>query len=169
MIVRSKADDVEDLIQAGVDELSIEFRLPVKGINTEIDNDGVRWRTRAHLDGVALEPKGAYSTARVLQYRADKDAEAAAQAEEERIKAEEQAAIEKAEADKAAALKETEERAEAEVAALLTRREKFAEFNKRLERDQLKQKELVREYMPADIRNKYCPTPPRPTISRPIF
>lgn len=71
-ILRSKAGDVEDLLDAGVRELSIEFHPPGAG-HTEVDEAGIRWRTRAHLHRVALEPQGAYSSAQVLAFRAEVD------------------------------------------------------------------------------------------------
>jgi len=71
-VLRSKASDVEDLLAAGVNEISIEFRQP-RHNSTEIDADGVRWRTKAHLDQIALEPRGAYTGARVAAFRAELD------------------------------------------------------------------------------------------------
>jgi HK97 family phage prohead protease len=105
-VLRSKASDVEDLIAAGVDQLSVEFRLPSMAANTVVV-DGVRWRTRAHLDQVALEPKGSYPGARVAAFRADIDELAREQAEAE---AAEEAAAKEA-ADAAAKAKADEEAA----------------------------------------------------------
>lgn len=73
-ILRSRADDVDDLLGSGVSELSIEFALPKGAAHTEVDDEGVRWRVKAHLHQVALEPKGAYSSAQVLAFRAEADA-----------------------------------------------------------------------------------------------
>lgn len=73
-ILRSRADDVDDLLGSGVTELSIEFALPKGAAHTEVDDEGVRWRVKAHLHQVALEPKGAYSSAQVLAFRAEADA-----------------------------------------------------------------------------------------------
>jgi hypothetical protein len=42
-------------------------------MGTEIDGDGVRWRTKALLRHVSLEPVGSYSGAQVLAYRGDPD------------------------------------------------------------------------------------------------
>ena len=70
-VLRSRANDVEDLLQAGVKELSVEFRLA--GPNHTETVDGIRWRTHAHLDAVALEPKGAYTGAEVMAFRAEMD------------------------------------------------------------------------------------------------
>jgi HK97 family phage prohead protease len=79
-VLRSKASDVEDLLASGVSELSVEFRLPAQGQNT-VEEGGVRWRTKAHLDSVALEARGAYRGAEVMAYRAEMDAVAAQEAE----------------------------------------------------------------------------------------
>jgi HK97 family phage prohead protease len=119
-ILRSKASDVEDLLEAGVAELSVEFRLP-KANHTEVDGDGVRWRVRAHLDQVALEPKGAYRSAEVLAYRAALDEDQKA-AEEERAKR------------------------EAEAATAAERRQRWNDLAGRLEREQERQDQLVRDY-----------------------
>jgi HK97 family phage prohead protease len=70
-IMRTRASDVEDLLAVGVNELSIEFRLPQTLDHTQVDDRGVRWRVRAHLDQVALEPKGAYTSAQVIQFRSE--------------------------------------------------------------------------------------------------
>lgn len=69
-ILRSRVDDVADLIANGVDCVSIEY-VERRG-GTQIV-DGIRWRTSAHLHAIALEPKGAYTSARVLAYRAAAD------------------------------------------------------------------------------------------------
>lgn len=118
-IVRSKADDVQDLLDNGVADLSVEFRVPPTGATEE--DDGVRWRVRAYLDQVALEAKGAYTGAEVLAYRAQVD--------------EHQHEI--AQADEAVRL------AEAEAAA---RRQRWAELAGRLDAEQARQAELVRTY-----------------------
>jgi HK97 family phage prohead protease len=129
-ILPSKADDVGALLDAGVDELSIEFRLP-RADHTSIDDQGVRWRTRAHLDQVALEPKGAYSSAAVMAYRAEMDEDAKAQleakADEERLAAE---SIAKGNAE-----------AEAD-----ERRRRWAEYADRVDVELAKQAELVSTY-----------------------
>ena len=70
-VLRSRAGNVEDLLAAGVSKLSVEFRLVGKEHTTT--DGGVRWRTHAHLDAVALEPKGAYSGAQVMAFRAEAD------------------------------------------------------------------------------------------------
>lgn len=119
-VLRSKQDDVEDLLSAGVDELSVEFRLH-RSNHTEVDSAGVRWRTRAHLDQVALEPKGAYSSARVLAYRAELDEVAAAEA-----------------ADR--------QKREAEETERAARQHHWEELSRRLDRDLARQEELVRDY-----------------------
>lgn len=128
-VLRSKADDVEDLLANGVDELSIEFRIPQA--TTEIGADGIRWRTKAHLDQVALEPKGAYSQAQVLAYRqqVDEQQQSATKAEAEAIMAE-----------------KTRREAEQTVEAATERRRKFNEMSKRLDGEMARQKELVKQY-----------------------
>lgn len=57
---------VETLLDVGVSDLSVGFS-PVKGGTHE--TGGVRWRTKAVLRHVALEPVGAYPGAEVLAYR----------------------------------------------------------------------------------------------------
>lgn len=134
-VLRSKAGDVEDLMSAGVSELSVEFRLPKVG-HTSVDDAGVRWRTRAHLDQVALEARGSYTGARVLAYRAELDelaqeeATAAAAAEAERVAAE------------AAA---TAEREQAEAAEAATKRR--AELDEWLAAELAKQEQLRAKYL----------------------
>jgi HK97 family phage prohead protease len=129
-VLRSKADDVEDLLAAGVGELSVEFRL-AKANHTEIDDDGVRWRTRAHLDQVALEPRGAYTTARVLAYRAEIDAQQAEQSEVDT----------KAEADAA-----RQAELEAQVQASEDRRRRWDELTTRLDSEKERQDQLIKQY-----------------------
>ena len=153
MIVPTKADDVAALLDAGVDELSIEFRLPQGNDHTEIV-DGVRWRKRAHLDGIALEPKGAYRTAQVLAYRAEMDAQKAAEAEEQRIKAEEDKAADEEKARAEAAAEEIKVRAEKEAEAALERKRRFEEMNSRFDADVVRQREFVKAYLPGDRRNQ---------------
>lgn len=146
-VMPSLEDNVQALIESGIDELSIEFRLPKQDHTVEVD--GVRWRVRAHLDQVALEPKGAYSQARVLQYRAEMDeqrraeaeAEAQRQAEEaERQRLEQEQAEKDAEAKRIAdaMLEEAEERR--------SRREQFERLAAKFSDVAAKQQELVREY-----------------------
>lgn len=65
-VIASRAQDVDGLIRNGVDGLSIEFHSPKGGTN---ERDGVRWRSRAVLWAISLEPVGAYAGARVLSYR----------------------------------------------------------------------------------------------------
>jgi HK97 family phage prohead protease len=122
-ILRSKADDVEDLLANGVNELSIEFRVP-QASGTEVDGDGTRWRVKAHLDGVALEPRGSYEQAQVLAYRAavDEQAVAEAAAEELRVKA------------------------EAEAEAIVERRHRFEELARRADDVVERQRELAEQY-----------------------
>lgn len=109
-ILTSKRADLRDLMDEGVVNLSIEFKERSGG--TAVDDDGVRWRTSAHLHGVALDPRGAYPGAEVLAFRSVDDlveeyqaeqeqarereaAEAAEAAERERQEAEQRAAEEK--------------------------------------------------------------------------
>lgn len=132
-VLRSRADDVEDLIAAGVDELSVEFRLP--RANHTVEEGGVRWRTRAHLDNVALEPKGAYSGARVAAFRAEVDELAKEQAEAAQAAAAEAAAAEAARARQAA-----------DIDAAVERRRRFEEMTARYDRERARQDELVRSY-----------------------
>jgi HK97 family phage prohead protease len=122
-ILRSKADDVEDLLANGVNELSIEFRVP-QANGTEVDSDGIRWRVKAHLDGVALEPRGAYDQAQVLAYRAAADEQAQAEA----------------------AAEELRRKAEAEAEAIVERRHRFDELSRRADDVVERQKELIEQY-----------------------
>jgi HK97 family phage prohead protease len=137
-IVTSKRADVEDLLEAGVNELSIEFRLRT-GEHTEVDGTGVRWRRRCHLDAVALEPKGAYSTAQVIAFRSEADEAARQQAEREA----EEAAERQRQADEEEAERQRQATAEAEAA---DRRARWNEMTERYDRDVTKQGELVRNY-----------------------
>ena len=140
-ILQSKATDVEDLLDAGIDELSVEFRLPHPRA-TQVDANGVRWRVRAHLDGVALESKGAYPTAQVLAFRAE-EADLARLVAEQRER-EDTEARERAEAEAAEA--EARQRAEAEAQVSADRRRAWDEMTARLDADQAKQKQLVEQY-----------------------
>jgi HK97 family phage prohead protease len=133
-ILPSKGDDVASLITNGVQELSIEFRLP-RGDNTAVDDDGVRWRTKAHLDQVALEAKGAYSTAQVLAYRQEVD-------DAEREQAELEAEMTK----KAELEAEAQAELEANLAESTARRAAWDEMTARLDTLRARQDELVRKY-----------------------
>jgi HK97 family phage prohead protease len=63
----SDGDKALQLVREGMlDGLSIEFRVPPGGTRVV---DGVVQRVRAHLDGVALVPRGAYAGAQVLAVR----------------------------------------------------------------------------------------------------
>jgi HK97 family phage prohead protease len=143
-VLRSKADDVEDLLAAGVDELSVEFRLP-RNNHTEIGDDGIRWRTRAHLDQVALEPKGAYRSAQVLAYRAEIDAEQRERAEAAAAAEAQRQAQQRAADAEATALAEETKRAEAEADAAAERRRRWDEMTGRLDGDLERQAQYVRE------------------------
>ena len=142
-IMPTLVDNVEALLESGVDELSIEFGLSPRATNTEVGADGVRWRTRAHLLQVALEPMGAYSTAQVLAFRAEADelakeeaaAAEAAQAEE---------AAKQAEAD-AEALASAEERRRVEAAAEAAeaRHRRWVELTDRIDGEMDRQKRYL--------------------------
>lgn len=128
-VLRSRRDDVADLLKAGIEELSIEYREVYNG--TELSADGVRWRTAAHLDRVALEAQSAYTGARVLAYRAEVDelaaAEAAraAEAEAERVAAETAAEAERAAAEAAEARRREQAELDAWLAAETERQRQF--------------------------------------------
>lgn len=63
----SDGDKALQLVREGMlDGLSIEFRVPPGGSRVV---NGVVQRVRAHLDGVALVPRGAYAGAQVLAMR----------------------------------------------------------------------------------------------------
>jgi HK97 family phage prohead protease len=139
-ILPTLAENVGALLDEGIDELSVEFRLA--GSENTVLEDGVRWRTRAHLDQVALEPMGAYSSARVLSYRAAADEQQQEQAAEQQRQAAEDA--ERVAAEEAARLAaEAEAAADAEAAE---RRRAWNELSERLPAEQERQKQLVREY-----------------------
>ena len=136
-----RANDVEDLLSAGVRELSVEFRLAGPS-HTEVAADGTRWRTHAHLDAVALEPKGAYSGAEVMAFRAEIDE-----------LAKEAAAVDAAKAAEEEAERLAMERAAAEQAGLealaeevLSRRDRFAAMAARLDQEMATQQRYVRDY-----------------------
>jgi HK97 family phage prohead protease len=115
-ILRSKADDVADLLDSGIDGVSMEFQVLRGGEQRE---DGVRWRTRAHLHAVALEAQQAYAGARVLAFREEIDEQLATEAE---AQAAEEAKLERdrkmAELD---AFMEAERAKQADLLASLTR------------------------------------------------
>jgi HK97 family phage prohead protease len=148
-IYTSKVADVTDLLETGDDELSVEFRLH-RSNHTVIDDAGVRWRTGVHLDRVALEPKGAYSGARVLAFRNEMDEiqrEQAAEEEAARAAAEAEAQQQaEAEAAEAAAAAEAHQRAEAEVEAAAEKHRRWEEMRDRFDGDLDKQKQYVRDY-----------------------
>ena len=72
-VLPTLVDDVAMLVELGVRDLSVGFQ-PLSG-GTSIDDDGIRWRTRAHLIHVSLEPEGSYPGAEVLAMRAQQDQE----------------------------------------------------------------------------------------------
>ena len=137
MVMPTKAPDVMALLESGIDELSVEFRLPRS--NHTVEEGGTRWRVRAHLDQVALEPKGAYSSARVLAFRAEVDEEQKEQAEVE--------ARHRREADEEAQKLEAERLAvEAAATEAIERKRLWDEYTSRLDRDMAKQQEYVRDF-----------------------
>jgi HK97 family phage prohead protease len=138
-IVTTKRADVEDLLEAGVDQLSIEFRLIRRNDHTEV-LDGVRWRRHCYLDAVALEPIGAYPDAKVLAYERS---EADKEAQEQREREEAEAAERQRQADEEAAERERAEKLEAE---RQERRARWDEMTNRYDADVTKQGELVRAY-----------------------
>jgi HK97 family phage prohead protease len=137
-VLRSKASDVEDLLAAGVKELSVEFRLPRLGQGTVIDGDGVRWRTRAHLDQIALEAKGAYTGARVASFRAELDE-----------LAKEEAARHAAETEQAAAVATAAQAEQSKVEAAEQAARQRAELDEWLAAEEAKQAELRARYLSA--------------------
>jgi hypothetical protein len=140
-VLRSRRDDVADLLAEGIDELSIEYREPPRGVTTEVDADGIRWRVAAHLDRVALEPQGAYSGARVLAYRAELDAIAAEEAAQH---AAEEADRQAAAAAEEAAAEEARVAAEAEA----QRARERAELDEWLAAEAERQRDLEGRYAP---------------------
>lgn len=131
-IVRTRRDDVADLLAAGHRGLSIEFREMPGGT---VEEDGVRWRTDVRLTGVALEWQGAYSEAEVVAVRSEVESEDA-----ERI-ATEQAQREREQADAAEA--EAEQARQAEADAL---RRKQAEVAAWVAEQEALQAELAAKY-----------------------
>jgi HK97 family phage prohead protease len=139
-ILPTKADDLGALIEEGINELSIEFRL--RGAANTVEADGVRWRTAVHLDHVALEAKGAYSGAEVLAFRQAVDDEAREAAEAEAKQAQEAAEREAAEAAEA----ERERAAALSAEEATERRRRWEELAGRLDGEKVKQASLVRTY-----------------------
>lgn len=78
-VLPSRVDDVEALLEEGVNNLSIEF-VALRG-GTRRLSDGTRLRTDAHLRGVALVSQGAYQGAEVLAMRDDEGPVAQVEAE----------------------------------------------------------------------------------------
>lgn len=97
-VLPSKREDIRTLMQEGHVDLSIEFRERTGG--TSVDDDGVRWRTDAHLFGVVLDPAGAYRGAEVLAFRSLDELLEEKRAEDEKAAAD---AAEAAEAERVAA------------------------------------------------------------------
>lgn len=70
-LLPSRIDDVDALLEDGINKLSVEF-LPHRG-GTKLMRDGVRLRCDAHLLKVALVPQGAYEGSEVLAMREAED------------------------------------------------------------------------------------------------
>ena len=96
---------VDTMLGDGIDSLSIGF---VETARPRVAG-GVSWRTRVHLDHVALVDKGAYPAAKVLEFRdgpdlisleelEDREADEAAAAERRRQLVELDAVLESAQA-----------------------------------------------------------------------
>lgn len=103
-VLPSMRDDVAELAELGIDQVSIEFRLRgAAAVSDKAGDDGVRWRTDVHLDAAAILPQGAYGRvgAGVLAMRdldelaEEKAAQDAARVERERAEAEEAAEAER--------------------------------------------------------------------------
>ena len=135
-VLRSRANDAR-ISPCSSREPSVEFR-PAGPNHTETV-DGIRWRTHAHLDAVALEPKGAYTGAEVMAFRAEMDNLAA---EQERLRAAEQAELDAEQAR----VEETARLAQAAEAEIAARRERWAALTNRLDTEQERQQELIRTY-----------------------
>jgi len=144
-VLPSLAEDVGALLDSGVRELSVEFRLPKAG-HTEVDADGTRWRVRAHLDQVALEPKGAYSRAEVLAYRHEVDEAQREQSEADQAAAAEAEAAAAAKAEQDAADAEARQRIEDAATAADERRRKWAELTADIPELAERQDDYVREF-----------------------
>lgn len=112
-VLPSRREDVKALLAGGVDGLSAEFTVARGG---EHRTGGVRWRTRATIYGIALEPMNAYSGSRVLSLRGVD--EAALEAEQERLEQERERADYEA---MVARIEEREAAQRAETARLLGR------------------------------------------------
>lgn len=138
-ILPSKRDDLAALMSEGINDLSIEFK-ELRG-GTEVDDDGVRWRTSVHLGGVALDATGAYPGAEVLSYRSMHDLiEAhASEAAAERARVENEARV----AEEAAATRAAEEAA-LEASAEKLRR--MRELDDWLSAERARQVELAARY-----------------------
>lgn len=78
-LLPSRIDDVEALLDEGVNNLSVEF-IALRGGTKHLD-DGTRLRTAGHLVRVALVSQGAYEGAEVLAMRDAEDAVVAADRE----------------------------------------------------------------------------------------
>lgn len=138
VVLPSKRDDVGRLLEEGHNKLSIEFRELPEGTQTDGD---VKWRTRVHLGGVALDPKGAYPGAEVLSFRSIDELieEAAAEQDAKRQQTEEAAAT----ASEEAAAVEAAAKAAAESEEKARR---MAEVGEWLAAQRVRQAELAEQY-----------------------
>lgn len=66
-VLRSREADLDEMIEDGIDKISVRF-LPLRG-GTREEPDGLRVRTRAHIEHVALVAEGAYAGAAVTRSR----------------------------------------------------------------------------------------------------
>lgn len=138
LVMPSKRSDVAALHEVGIREISVEF-FENKG-GTEVDDDGVRWRTDVQLHAAALLPQGAYGRhgAGVLAMRGLDDLIAEHDADEERKRAEAEA---KAQADAAAEVERVEREAAEQAAA--ARQRELAELDEFLAEATRKQTEYA--------------------------
>lgn len=77
-LLPSKVDDVQAMLDEGVDKLSVEFS-PFRGGTRNLP-DGTRLRTDAHLHRIALVAQGAYVGSEVLAMREAEETVAAVDA-----------------------------------------------------------------------------------------
>lgn len=72
-VLPSRIEDFDAMMELGIDGLSVEFHPIGRPL---LDPAGTRWRTRIHLEAVALEAEPAYAASRILAVRAAADIEA---------------------------------------------------------------------------------------------
>lgn len=105
-IAKDWRETVAMMLEDGINGLSVGFR----AFKTRTSPEGIRWRTRAHLDHVALVTRGAYADAQVTGLRSAEDPAAEVQAAVAAELAEEEAARIRARADIDSFLAAEEER-----------------------------------------------------------